>query len=187
MLTACQKYGTFPFSNLARRAFIAVTLLKDAADAGIVSSAAVDDFLGAIRTVSHSFAADAAKVRSGSISWEVFVSTYGHLRPGTYDITSPRYDSEPEKFLRPLVVGQPGSQGEGSGASHWVAERDGFFSWVRGELGEFTDDQIEDFLRRAIEGRESAKFAFTRLLSWMLEEIKTLAGGWGFLWRTFRT
>lgn len=177
-LEVCRQYGTFPFSNLARRAFIAIGLVNDAACVGILSSAAVEDFLATIRTVSHSFTADAVSVRSGSMSWEAFVSTYGHLRPGTYDINSPRYDSEPERFLRPLVDGSRDESEEKVAGSKWAAERYTFFEWVRNELGDFSDDYIESFLRTAIEGRESAKFSFTRVLSWVLEEIKELAREW---------
>lgn len=178
VLEICRQYGTFPFSNLARRAFIAVTLLKDAAGAGIVSSAAVEDFLATIRTVSHSFSADAGAVGSGSMSWDDFVSTYGHLRPGTYDINSPRYDSEPERFLRPLVDRSKNEFEEKVAGSQWAMERYALFEWVRNELDDFSDDEIENFLRTAIEGRESAKFSFTRLLSWVLEEVKELAREW---------
>lgn len=178
VLEICQQYGTFPFSNLARRAFVAVTLLKDAAGAGILSPAAVDDFLATIRTVSHRFGADAGAVRSGSMSWDDFVSTYGHLRPGTYDIKSPRYDSEPQRFLRPLVDGSKEKSDEKVAGFRWASERYALFEWVRRELGEFSDDEIENFLRTAIEGRESAKFSFTRLLSWVLEEVKELAREW---------
>lgn len=181
VLEICRQHGTFPFSNLARRAFIAVTLLKDAAGAGIVSSAAVEDFLSTIRTVSHSFDTDAGAVRSGSMSWADFVSTYGHLRPGTYDINSPRYDSEPEQFLRPLVDGSNEESEEKVPGSHWATERNALFEWVRNELGGFSDGEIENFLRTAIEGRESAKFSFTRVLSWVLEEIKELAREWDLL------
>lgn len=178
VLEICRRYGTFPFSNLARRAFIAVNLLKDAAGAGLISSAAVEDFLATIRTVSHSFDTDAGAVRSGSMSWDDFVSKYGHLRPGTYDINSPRYDSEPERFLRPLVDGSKEESEEKIAGSHWATERHSLFEWVRNELGDFSDDEMENFLRTAIEGRESAKFSFTRLLSWALEEIKELAREW---------
>jgi choline kinase len=182
VLSLCKRKGTFPFSNLARKGFIAVTLLRDAASAGIISSAAVDDFFRTIRTVSQEFREHAVAVRTGLMSWDEFLSTYGHLRPGTYDIISPRYDSEPERFLRPLIESSPppggGKDEKDADKSLWVAERRAFCEWIRKELGEFPDDEIEDFLRKAIEGRESAKFAFTRLLSWVLEEIKGLARDW---------
>ena len=37
--------------------------------------------------------------------WEEFVSVFGHLRPGTYDINSYRYDTDPELFT-PAVESQ---------------------------------------------------------------------------------
>ena len=40
-----------------------------------------------------------ARVVSGSMSLSEFIKTYGHLRPGTYDITIPSYGEDPEKYL----------------------------------------------------------------------------------------
>ena len=35
----------------------------------------------------------------GSLSESSFLKKYGHLRPGTYDILSERYDEKPEKYF----------------------------------------------------------------------------------------
>ena len=173
-LDVCRRYGTFPFANLARRAFIAVTIIRDAVSSGLISEQAMGDFFESIRSVSHEIVADGFLVHQGQLEWESFVGRYGHLRPGTYDITSPRYDSEPEFFLRPLTWPRTTGEAKSSGSS-WLVERRRLFEWFSNVAPGLEGPEIEGFLRDAIEGRESAKFSFTRILSGILEDIKGLA------------
>ena len=104
LLDDCRRFGTLPFAHLARSAFVAVTLLRGAERMGAISAKAIDSFLSTIRTVSHSFTKDAGNVIEDKLAWETFVARYGHLRPGTYDINSPRYDSDPDTFLKPMLA-----------------------------------------------------------------------------------
>ena len=46
---------------------------------------------------------DARLVRRGELDFDAFVAAYGHLRPGTYDTTSPCYRAAGEAYLRPVV------------------------------------------------------------------------------------
>ena len=54
--------------------------------------------------MAHEFVTDAKEV-ANKIKIEDFIETYGHLRPGTYDITSETY-AENEKIYRPVVQSQ---------------------------------------------------------------------------------
>ena len=104
---------------------------------------------------------------------------YGHLRPGTYDITSPRYDADPERFLRPLVEHAKQSVVEKRRFEFWKAERGIFFAALE-ELGlPGEPERVERFLRQAIEGREYAKFIFTRNLSSALEALAQVGAHFG--------
>ena len=181
LLDDCRRLGALPFAHLARSGFVAVTLLREAQSQGIISAAAQESFLSTLRTVSHQLTNDARAVAAGQMQWDDFVGNYGHLRPGTYDITSPRYDADPERFLRPLVKHAKHSIVAKEDDSPWQAERGAFFSALE-ELGLPADpERVERFLRQTIEGREYAKFIFTRNLSSALEELAQVGAQYGLI------
>lgn len=178
LLAEATRLGTLPFAHLARAAFVAVSLLRGGLATGLLSDAAVAGFHAGIHTVSQDLAVDATEVARGSATWDAFVARWGHLRPGTYEVTSPRYDADPERFLRPLVLGVDGSSGiaaEGPELGAWAVERGGFLASIASLGIGLETETLERTLRRAVEGRESAKLAFTRNLSDALEAI---ADGW---------
>lgn len=170
--------GTLPFAHLARAAFVAVSLLRGGQAKGLLSAAAVSGFHAGIHTVSQDLTVDAKEVSRGAVTWNEFIARWGHLRPGTYEITSLRYDADPERFLRPLVhrVDEPsGLMAERAETGAWVDERDGFLASLASLGIGAAAETFERTLRRAVEGREFAKLAFTRNLSDALESI---AAGW---------
>lgn len=165
LLENCKNYGTLPFAHLARSGFVAVTLLKEGIEANWLSVAARDGFMETVQTVSHELGEDAWQTAQGNKSWESFVADYGHLRPGTYDITSPAYWDNPELFLKPLVEHAQQPKPVSEKAEQWQAKKARFFNQLRAIGLEATDTQFERFLVEAIEGREKSKFIFTRTLS----------------------
>ena len=172
MLEDCRRYGTLVFAHLARSAFVGVTLLKSAVDAKVISQAAMDSFFNSIETVAHEFINDAKKVADNEEYWSAFVDRYGHLRPGTYDITSEAYADNIEKFLRPVVNQlKAGKNEQMQENNEWLNERK-LFSNAFSKLDIVEENNsVEDFLRGAIEGREYAKFIFSRNLSSALDLI----------------
>ena len=179
MLEDCRKYGTLPFAHLARCGFVAMTLLKEAVSEKILSAEAVDSFMSTIRTVSHDFTEDAQNVSTNQMSMDEFISKYGHLRPGTYDINSPRYDEDPDVYLEPLIT-EPKSQIYNYGDSTiWKKEKKYFCDKLK-SLGFLPENiEIEKFLREAIEGREYAKFLFSRSLSKALQLLEKIGSELG--------
>lgn len=172
LLDDCRRFGTLPFAHLARSGFVAMTLLKSAVATGVLGQDEMDDFLASIRTVSHALTQDSAATASGQMDWETFVAKYGHLRPGTYDITSPCYAADPERYLRPLVEQQTsGSSAHVRSGKLWELARSRFCEALADEGLNFEADALDAFLRTAIEGREYAKFIFSRNLSLALEQI----------------
>ena len=171
LLDDCRRFGTLPFAHLARSAFVAVALLRGAERISAISSNAVDSFLSTIRTVSHSFTEDAKNVFDDKLDWETFVARYGHLRPGTYDINSPRYDSDPDTFLKPVLSLQELSSSEVDTSADWMSERAAFFETVAELNLPSGGENVEKFLKKAIEGREYAKFIFSRSLSDAIEAL----------------
>ena len=169
LMEDCKRYGTLPFAGLARAGFIAVQLLQSMVKEGILSREEYDAFLREVATVGSRMKADFSR-----LSPEAFLQRYGHLRPGTYDITSARYDEKPELYFR----WQEGTgEEEGKEEGHFRLSLSQL-SRIRSALEEHgLDDDVLGlftFIRAAIEGRETAKFIFTKNLS----ETLRLFGSW---------
>ncbi len=174
LLEECRRNGTLPFAHLAREAFVATALLRSAVREGLISEEELDAFMGSLNTVARGLAADGAAVAAGAMSWETYVARYGHLRPGTYEISSPSYAEDPERYLSPVIAAAT--------AGHEVRRT---FSWSEkshralaarlARVGLLEDGEglhrFERFCRAVIEGREASKFSFTRHLSAALDEI----------------
>lgn len=174
LLDVATRFGTLPFAHLARAAFVAASLINGARTSGRISEEATADFFFSVNTVSGAMTQDATQVIAGLLEWTVFVERWGHLRPGTYELTSPRYDSDPDRFLLPLVANADSiSRSTASGHETWDKERSNFLRSID-ELElphQWGQHGIDETLRRAIAGRESAKFVFSRNLSDALEAI----------------
>lgn len=173
LLEDCKRYGTLPFAGLARAGFIAVQMLKSLVAVGVFSQEDYECFMNGLNTVSSQLSRDL-----GSLDRTSFLSRYGHLRPGTYDILSPRYDEAPEDYLG----------GQRSVGGH--AERKPFalslaqmrdIARLLEEHGLSSDVVgLFDFLQAGIELREYAKFVFTRNLSDALSLFRDWGGRFGF-------
>ena len=87
LLEDCKRYGALPFAGLARACFIAVQLLKSMVNVGVLSESDYQCFMSSLDTISSQMPLDLS-----NLDRQVFLEKYGHLRPGTYDILSPRYD-----------------------------------------------------------------------------------------------
>lgn len=178
LLADARRIGTPAFAHLARAGFIAVDLLNSLVGVGAINEEDKDGLLASVSTVSARFRRDAASVKAGRLAWDAFVDRYGHLRPGTYDITSSRYASAPEQYLRPVV--------EASGDPDFEAPVLGWNDQLVSQVSARFEAEFEgmssgggiDFIRRAIQGREESKFEFTRNLSEALESIAEFGGAY---------
>ena len=163
--------GVLPFAHLARTGFIAISLLKSGVANKSLSPEAYEEFLGSIRSVGNEFVSDLREVSLGRISTERIQKKYGHLRPGTYDILSPRYDSNPELYFQLSEAEDPSAKLRHENESVWSTEKHDFLASVVSEGLADNPEQVDKFLRRAIEGREYGKFLFTKSVSVALEHI----------------
>ena len=173
LLEDCRRHGTLVFAHLARSAFVAIALLKSAVHKEVISQEAMNSFLNSIKTVAHEFIDDAKGVAEQKVTWSEFVNRYGHLRPGTYDITSESYADNIEKYLKPAIESAKDNNKHEPIKNNdaWLNEKQKF-SDALSNIGIKEDiGTIEIFFRRAIEGREYAKFIFSRNLSSALDCI----------------
>ncbi len=169
LLEDCKQYGTLPFAGIARAAFIAVQLLNSFAELGIIAKDEYSNFMSSISTINKVMNADYKRLCNNEILRENFLNSYGHIRPGTYDITSKRYDEDFDYYFSMA-----------SECSHSVE-----FNFSNDQM-QMIDEHLIDcgikanaaeilaFIRCAIEGREYAKFKFTKSLSMVLVLMEEL-------------
>lgn len=173
LLEDAKRYGTLPFAGLARAGFVAVQMLRSLVAVGVFSQEDYDSFMGSVSTVSGQLARDRSMQDKTT-----FLARYGHLRPGTYDILSPRYDEAPELYfdwnqrpsppnpIKPFALTLPQMREIVSLLEAHGLQPD--------PVGLF------DFIQAGIELRELAKFHFTRNLSDVLALITEVGGQYGF-------
>lgn len=166
----CRRYGTLPFAHLARSAFVATAWLRSAVEVGVISDDDRSAYLRSVDTVASTFRDASAQLRAGRLSQAAFLERYGHLRPGTYDVTVPSYAEAPERYLLSGAAGsEPVLTTNGQGLS-WSAATRRRFAGALGALGLPDDfETLDRFMRTAIAGRERAKHVFTRSLSQALD------------------
>jgi hypothetical protein len=158
LIEDAKRYGTLPFAGLARAGFVAVQMLRSLVSVGVFSQTDYDAFMASVSTVSGQLARDRAMLDKVT-----FLSRYGHLRPGTYDLLSSRYDETPEVYFdwiqrptapelsKPFALTLP--------QMREIARLLDTHGLHPDAVGLF------DFLQAGIELRELAKFHFTRNLS----------------------
>lgn len=187
LLEDCKRYGTLPFAGLARGAFIAVQMLDSMVKMQVISDKDYHNFMNDVETVSSNMNRDYM-----SLPKEMFLKRYGHLRPGTYDINSLRYDEDPELYFDWASVFRRGSNvsasdkgsetngsGEGKRFSLSLDQMHRLKDMLE-ESGLKTDILgLMDFIKTVIEGREYGKFIFTRSLSKAIQLIGELGAEYG--------
>jgi hypothetical protein len=162
LLISCREQGTHAFSILARHAFIAETILRSAVNRSAISVERLQLFKQSIHTITTDLASEYGKVCNGEERAVVFLQKFGHLRPGTYDITSLRYDERNDLFTGQVPLSPLNSNEEFTLTSketehlQILLEEAGFA---------ISPEQLLTYMCKAITGREYAKFVFTRDLS----------------------
>ncbi len=169
LLEDAREYGTKPFSNLARAAFISVTLLKSMIAESVISEQEVSAFLKSLNTVASKIQSDGNRVFDKKLSWKSYIDEYGHLRPGTYEITTPNYKENAEIYLKPMVKKRVGKSQYGKNFFKKKTVKEYLAQKIKQNKLDVTVQELETFIRKTIEGRELAKFYFTRNLNKVLE------------------
>jgi phosphohistidine swiveling domain-containing protein len=170
LVEICKKYGTLPFAGIARCAFVAVQIMNSLVTHDLMSGDEREQFYGSVRTVTSKLASAVNDVSMGDMTREAFLDAFGHLRPGTYDPRSPRYDEAFEKYFPdPLPQQPPARKVEFA----LPPDRLKAIDTALADAGlSCTASELFGFIRSAIEAREDAKFKFTRAVSDLLRELQ---------------
>ncbi|SOZ71131.1 conserved hypothetical protein; putative phosphoenolpyruvate synthase/pyruvate phosphate dikinase (plasmid) [Cupriavidus taiwanensis] len=169
-------HGTVLFSEIARAAFVATDILKSLESEKLLRPG----FLDAVVRASDSVAAQLVNDFSALQPAE-FLKLHGHIRPGTYEITVPRYDDPISKYfdwMNRTIKEEPTevsaidlalSPAQISALSSEF-DRTGYaFDWPI----------FEAFAMKAIQGRERVKHSFSRLISDALEMLALVGANLG--------
>jgi hypothetical protein len=115
------------------------------------------------------------RVAIGKLEQSEFLGTYGHLRPGTYDITSFRYDERPDLYLNGEVLRQT----ETRAFVPSQAERVDIEKLLGSEGFQMSAEELFSYIEKAVAAREEAKFHFTKSVSQVLRDICDLGESLG--------
>jgi glutamine kinase len=167
LIEDCKRYGTLPFAGLARAGFIAVQMLQSMVEVGVLTAEEKATFMASVDAIGSRIGRDFAELSKAD-----FLARYGHLRPGTYDILSQRYDEAPELYFDWSSNRPPASWPPRFALSIEQLRR------IEQLLKEHKLDidvlSLIEFIKAGIEGREHSKFVFTRSLSDALSLIRQL-------------
>lgn len=163
-------------------AFIGNALLRSLTKTGHLSVAEVAHCMNAINTVATELDADFERLRSHAMGGGEFAAKYGHLRPGTYDITKLPYSKSTSYFTADAGC---------SAAEHLrvLPEQDVTeMAAIQEKLSELCSRHgllcdganLLDFISQSIRLREYFKFVYTKNISEAIEFIADVGESFGF-------
>ena len=156
----CKKYGTLPFAGLARCGFIAIDLLKSLKENKFINDSDYSAFLNSIETVTSKMKNDINKYPKGK-----FIKKYGHLRPGTYEITNKNYEENFEVYFGKLIKNK-------------AKIKKNNFSILKKlphSLVYKSKKEMLDFIKDSIIQREYSKFVFSKSIDLIFKNLKIFA------------
>jgi len=166
----CKRFGTLPFAGIARAAFIAIQILNSFVDEKILTFDEKNIFLNSLKTVSKELNIDRKKLSKNN-----FLKKYGHLRPGTYDISSKRYDEAYNEYFSKTINYIPEKKFRFS-----KIQKEQISKLIKKHKLDCDFEKLINFIKSSIESREYAKFIFTKNLSKVLTYIYEFGSKLGF-------
>ncbi len=163
LIEDCKKLGTLPFAGLARCGFIATEILNSFVEQKILTEDQKIKFLSNIKTITFQMKDD---IRKGK---KKFLKKYGHLRPGTYEITSKNYE---ENFNNYFNFRNKIKKNK--------IQKFRFNNDQKNKIKKFLNknkiyknfDHLISFITKAIQYREYSKFVFTKSIDLVFKNLK---------------
>jgi glutamine kinase len=181
LIESCRQMGIPAFVRAARAAFVSSALLRSLCRTGDLSTEDISSLMNSVETVATELDRDMDQLVTGRMQVSVFLERYGHLRPGTYDITKPSYAGNPDYLA---VSPHAATHGHGDGGTETAFDAAGVthildLACTRHKLP-FDGTFLLSFIRRSIQLREYYKFVYTRNISHSLELIAQVGAEFGF-------
>ena len=172
LIEDCKRFGTLPFAGLARVGFIAIQILNSLRRKNLINNDQMRNFMETLST-------EAKEMNKffNKNNINVFLKKYGHLRPGTYEITSFRYDERPSLYFKKMSEKNIEEK-----IKNFKISYDQMMKIEKSlkKIG-YTYEPLSlfSFLKKAIESREKLKFIFTKSVSDSLSLIKKMGLKYG--------
>ena len=174
LLEDCKKFGTLPFSIMARIGFIGSILLKSIQKDGYLPSYFENMLLNSLSTPISDIRNDVIALNDKKITKIQFLKKYGHLRPGTYDITALRYDDSKNNFFEDIQFPKLKTKHKFDFDNILLS------NLLTSHFLNFENIDFFSFVRDGLIYREKLKFEFTKNLSEALELIAKVGKTLGF-------
>ena len=163
LIEDCKKFGTLPFAGLARCAFIATEILNSFVEQKILTENEKLNFLSTIKTITFKMKDD---LRHGK---KYFIKKYGHLRPGTYEITSKNYE---ENFDNYFNLKKRTTKHKTNKFDFSIIQRKKINKFIN-QSGVYKNfDHLIGFIKSSIASREYSKFVFTKSIDLIFKNLK---------------
>jgi phosphohistidine swiveling domain-containing protein len=177
LLEDCKRYGTLPFGGLARAAFISTQLLNSFQSVGLIDTDQKNLVNKSIKTIASEISLLHKRGKR-----EDFLNSFGHLRPGTYDITQLSYKEDPLMYFSNFNEDNM----DYSDSNSQVDLKDIQINFEKitkylEPIGFSTDaEETFNIIRETIKLRESSKLEFTKNLSCALDVLAEYGSLLGF-------
>ncbi len=182
LIEACRQLGIPAFIRAARAAFVSSSLLRSLCQTGDLTTDELARLMNGVETVATEVDRDMDRLVAGTLDQHDFLARYGHLRPGTYDITKLPYSSNPGYLsVSPTLGRHPQNEIYRHGIPADFDHIENVLELACKRHGIPCNGAVLlSFIRRSIQLREYYKFVYTRNISRALEMIAQVGGEFGF-------
>ncbi len=166
LLKICKEFGTLPFANLARSAFIGLSFMNSMVSENLISQKEKNNFLNSISNVTTDIQKDIIGLNKNK-----FLEKYGHLRPNTYDIDIENYEEGFNRYFN-----------ENLNKNINIKKKFTLSKSSKTKLKKRISNSLLDkkinfkniflIIEKSIKFREEAKFNFSKLINKIFYEIK---------------
>tara|TARA_B100001059_G_scaffold236772_1_gene290128 strand:- start:18 stop:2381 length:2364 start_codon:yes stop_codon:yes gene_type:complete len=171
----CKNFGIKPFAIIARHAFASKEIINSFLRLNIFSKKRVANFYKSIQTITFSFLEDQNKIKNNNKKLKIFLKKYGHLRPGTYDINSLRYDQSYKNIFSNTSNKKINKNKKQTSFYLNNKEKKKIDNLLKTNSINLSVNDLFKYFKKSIAAREYAKFIFSRSISLSLEKIKYFA------------
>ena len=166
------KYGIIPFSILARHGFITKANLLSLLNKNIINDNQLSKFEKSVSTITSEFLEDQNNLIK-SKNYNEFIKKYGHLRAGTYDISSNCYSELNRRVFIKNKKNVINIKQKKFKFSKNILNKINFL--LKKNNINLSSDELLEYFKKSISAREYAKFIFTKSISIILQNIKIFA------------